>query len=554
MIIDKIKFTEEEQREREKLNKEYMSAVAVVRETMPDDDNLTFTQAMNVDGVTDAVIRLTSVNELLKRQKEEAERRHMKELGTSDAILAEANEIIDALEKKDFQDFIKPLRKAKQIARQKGQIKEDKDFQNLTKRYNYDFRSAYAFVMSQVHPYHVALKDLGEEKEIIDNDKPMMVTYSELLEILSIWKVKDSFGYTPPSERKKKETVSLKDELTAVEDINVSNLYNKSVSDGVTRALESSIGKRPTKTEPVEQYPIIETEYGQLKLQLGTDLTESRNQTIITSETILFLNMLIEKLVVQIPSLKVYKETELDNVLDKLKDEKIRTVSLTLGEYREIRKLKESKKESKDTITYALKSVGSIKADLGGGRQYYMFSSEPQEMYKAGNIEAVFNLDWCKHLYTEESKLTNFPKALYTINLQKHQHVVPLWLWLRENYEVNKTKQNPHTNRVRIITTIGKVQTLSDIYEDEKKSGQGRYWQRVIEPLFKNLDALRDIYGLLDYEILDKNKKKVTGSKFNKMSMKEKLECWIRYELTEYPQWNAPEQLTTKQTPKDTEK
>lgn len=565
MIINRIKFTEEEQRERERLNQEYMSAIAVVRETMPDDDNMTFVQVMNADGVTDAVMRLTAVNGLLKQQLEIAERRHMNELGTSDAILAEANEIIEALEKKDFQDFIKPLRKAKQIARQNEQIKEDKDFQDLTKkRYNYDFRSAYAFVMSQVHPYHVALQELGEEKEIIENDKPVKIKYSDLLGVMSIWKVRDSFGYTPPSERKKKKTVSLKDELTAVEDINVSELYNKSISDNFTRSVELSIGKKPKK-DVASDNMYIETPDGQFTfIHADNDMfLQELDRKAIPSETVLVMHMLLGKVLPKLPTPpalpKGKKSTALKKELAKIEEilnkESNRTAELSLNEYMDRRKLKGRKSEAKKVLEYALMSLGTMEKEFNSNStRYNMFSARPQEMYKAGNIKAVFNRDWLLHLYEDGFKMSEIPEALYTVDLRRHQYVVSLYGWLRQNYESNADHQAPNTNRVKVMTTIEKIPTLHDNLIEEQENGKARYWQRVIDPLFTNLDALKNVYGLLDYEILDKNKKKITGSKFNKMSMKEKLECWIRYELSGRPNWNAPEQLTTKKKPKDTEK
>lgn len=555
MIIDKITLTEEEQRERAELNKRYLDAVKRVQETTLDmkTGGMTFEHVMEQDGVEEALNHLTTIGAILELHRREAEARHMKELGTSEAILAEAKEVIQALEKKDFQNFIRVVRTGKKS--QTEEMKRDKMFQATLKRYTYTFESAYRFIITQVKPYERALKDLDEKTELTLADGNIESSYLDLLKLEALRKARDDFGYTPKSERKKrgqKQTVSLKEELTAVEDIEETDLYNKSISDSFARSIEASIGEKPT-TDKISQYRIIETKHGQFMFtNEDQDLLEKVDEKAVTTETVLIMNMLWEKLLLQIPTLKVYKgklkekeQAELDQITEKLLDEKVRTVTLTLGEYMDRRKSKGRKATAKSTIEYALKSVGSMEA-IVGGKKYYMFSSKPQEMYKAGNVEAVFNIDWCKRLYTDESKIVNFPEPLYSVDLRKHPHAVMLWIWLRQNYEANTYKQNPNTNRVKISTTIENIPALKDNYEQEKTVGNARYWQRVIEPLLTSLDALKKIYGLLDYEILDKNLNKISASKFNKISMDDKLECWIRYELTGYPRWKAPEQLTGK--------
>lgn len=561
MIIDKIKLTDKEQRERDEINKRYLDAVKRVRKALPDAETsgMTFEHVMDQDGVEEALNHLTSIGTILELHRRESEARHMKELGTSEAILAEAKEVIQALEKKDFQNFIK-VAKAGLKSPQTEEMKRDKAFQATLKLYSYTFESAYRFILTQVKPYQRALKDLGEEMELTLADGNIESSYLDLLKIEALRKARDDFGYKPKSERKKrgqKQTVSLKDELTAVEDIEETDLYNKSISDGFTRSIEASIGEKPA-TDKISQYRIIETKHGQFMFtNEDQDLLEKVDEKAVTTETVLIMNMLWEKLLAQIPTLKVYKgklkekeQAELDQITEKLLDEKVRTVTLTLGEYMDRRKSKGRKATAKSTIEYALKSVGSMEA-IVGGKKYYMFSSKPQEMYKAGNVEAVFNVDWCRRLYTDESKIVNFPEPLYSVDLRKHPHAVMLWIWLRQNYEANTFRQNPNTNRVKVSTTIENIPALKDNYEQEKATGNARYWQRVIEPLLTSLDALKKIYGLLDYEILDKNLNRISASKFNKISTDAKLECWIRYELTGYPRWKAPEQLTGKAKKKE---
>lgn len=571
MIIDKITYTKEEQLEIQELNRQFMDAVKEIREILPNtnDSELSFMHFLKQDGAEEVLNKLATADTLLKQNRREAEVRHMKELGTSDAILAEANEIIQALEKEDFQEFVRTAR-SKLKAGQSEEMKRDKEFQASIKHFSYTFESAYRFIITQVTAYCIALKDLGEETEIIDNGEPITIKYLDLLEIEALRKARNDFGYTPKTERKKrgqKQTTSLAEELTAVESIESKDLYSKIISDKVTGSIETSIGKKP-RQDPISQYRIIENKYGQLEWinDEDSEFLSEIDRKAIPTESVLLLNMLLQKLTPQIPTLKLFKgklkpteQAELDKIRDTLKDEKVRTVTLTLGEYMDKRQSKGRKATAKETIEYALRSIGSLETKIDG-KGYYMFSSKPQDMYKAGKIEAVINYDWCTHLYTDGSKLVFFPESLYTVDLRKHPHAVILYNWLRQNYEANTYKQNPHTNRVKIITTIENVPVLKDIYEQETtpvvdsnghKKTQGRIWDRVIDPLLKNLESLKKVYGVLDYEILDKNLNKISGSKFNKMPTSAKLECWIRYEFTDYPNWKAPEQLTAKGKQKD---
>ena len=478
MIIDKITFTAEQKKEQEALNSKYVQAVKDLREILQDvnTDGVAFDSVMRNSDVDEALNNLTEIGTQLEIHRREAEARHMKELGTSEAILAEAKEVIQALEKKDFQNFIR-VAKAGLKSPQTAEMKRDKAFQATLKLYSYTFENAYRFILSQVNPYQRALKGLDEETEIIDHGKRLTLKYIDLLEVEALRKARGDFGYTPKSERKKrgqKQTVSLKEELTAVEDIEETDLYNKSISDGFTRSIEASIGEKPAINK-ITQYRIVENKHGQLTW-IDTDdkeLLGEIDQKAITAETTLILNMLREKLLAQIPTLKVYKgklkakeQEELDNIIQNIRDEKMRTVTLTLDEYMSRRKIKGRKATAKKVIEYALRSAGTLES-LIEDRRYYMFSSKPQEMYKAGTVTAVFNFDWCRHLYTEESKIVNFPETLYSVDLRKHPHVVPLWYWLRQNYETNTYKQKPNTNRVKISTTIEKIQALKDNYEQE---------------------------------------------------------------------------------------
>lgn len=553
MIINKIVLSDEDKKKQAFWDKKVHEAVNELKKL--ESGTITYEEMMKVSDIAEAFGNINSAFDVLEMLKREAEARYVERLGSSDAILDEAREVIQALEKKDFQDFVRPVRKRVREEAQDKILRKDAAFRQEMKRYTFTFEGAYKFVLQQVAPYYRVLEQRGESTGITETDGKS-VSYIELLQVEVLRKVRDDFGYTPPSERKKggrKKTTSLQEELTTVEDIGKSGLYNKMVSDATTGAMETSIGKKPT-TDPIAQYRYIETKYGQLTWDFdnGQELLAEVDRKAIPAETVLLVNMLLEKLTSQIPTLKHFKgklkpaeQKELDAIRDKLKDEKCRTVSLTLGEYM-TRRNKDggNKSAAKKVIEYALKSAGTVEAYVDG-RTYNMFSSKPQEMYRAGNVEAVFNYDWCTHLYTDRSKIVWFPDALYSVDMRKHQHAISLYGWLRQNYESNTYRQKPNTNRVKIGTTIENVPELKAVMEKEKGTS-GRIYQRVVEPLLNNLEALKKVYGVLDYEILGKDTKKITGSRFNKLSNKEKMECWIRYEFTGYPNWKAPEQLSAR--------
>ena len=506
--------------------------------------DMDITQREISDSLAADMERLRKRNEEIIRQ---AEKRYMDSLGSADNIYADAAALIKQAEKEDFRDFVRQVR---------TDLCVDDETRAATKEFrqymNFDFRSARVFLLHLIMPHMRALQELDEKPEGLD------FTYVDLLEISVYRKVKDEWGYKEPVEKKppraKKETV---DVLNYVEE---NEVYSKRLEDRFIKEIGTAIGENPPLDIQAKKKTIVVSGDGNLEwvftdAELSTDEMQGLQ---ITSEAYLILDMLLDKLTAKIPQMPQKNKdgtpnaAALKEVLDTLQDENVRTVTLTREDYLEQRHLKENKGRQKRTFENAIMSIGTIRGTIDTNTPYYLFSSPPHEaadMYDKGDIKAVFNYDWTAHLYKDgvkgKGQLVYRPKPLRSVDLKKHPLTVVLWNWLQNNYNYNVGKQNPHSNRVKIGTTIDKIPELRQ--RDEKESnGNKKYYEKIIKPLQDNLDALDKVYKIIEYEYLDSNKKPMTKTAFNRLKYAQQKECWIRYQFVDYPDWNAPEQLGDK--------
>lgn len=498
------------------------------------------------DAMAAEIARLQERNREIVRQ---AEKRYITNLGGAEDIYLDAAVIIKRAEKEDFRDFVRQVRE---------DLCFDDEARAATKEFrqymNFDFRSARVYLLQLIMPHIRVLKELNEKPEGID------FTYVELLELSVYRKVRDEWKYKAPVEHKppraKKKTI---DTLDYEEE---SEVYSKRFEDKIIKDIGTAIGENPPLDIQAKKKTLVISGDSQIEwvftdAELSTDEMQG---LYITSEAYLTLDMMLDKLTVQIPPMPQKNKDGTPNakglkeILDKLQDESVRTVTLTRAEYLEQRHLKENKGRQKKTFEHAIMSIGTIRGTTDTNTPYYLFSSPPHEaadMYDKGDIRAVFNYDWVAHLYKDGAKgkgqLVYRPKPLRSVDLKKHPFAVVLWNWLQNNYTYNTGKQNPHTNRVKVGTTIDKIPELR--HRDEKeRSGNQKYYEKIIKPLLDNLDALDKVYKIIEYEILDSKKKPITKAAFNKLKYAQQKDCWIRYEFVDYPNWNAPEKLGDKPT------
>ena len=506
--------------------------------------DLTEEEQARADAMNADMARLQNRN---KEIVEQAEQRYITSLGSVKGVYEDAVAIIGEADKEDFRDFIRTVQK--DFNKDKDLMKETKDFRRYM---HFDFKSARAFLLHLVVPHFKVLRELDEKPDGVD------FTYLELLQLTVYRKVRDEWKYKEPVDRtQQKAEKATTDTLDFVEE---SEVYSKRIEDRIVKEMGTNIGENPKLDIQAKKKVLVTSGDTQIEwVFTDADLSTDEMQDLhITSEAYLIFDMLLERITAQIPpppdrnkdgtpNAKALKEIQ-----DALQDESVRTVTLTRDEYLKERHLKENKGRQKKSFEYAIMSLGTMRGMTDTNVPYYFFSSPPHEaadMYYKGDIKAVFNYDWLVHLYKDGAKgkgqLVYRPKPLRSVDLKKHPLAVVLWNWLHNNYNYNTGKQNPHTNRVKVGTTIEKIPELR--HRDEKeRSGNQKYYEKIIKPLQDNLDALDKTYKLIEYEYLDNKKKPITKTAFHKMKYAQQKECWIRYELVDYPNWKAPEQLGDK--------
>lgn len=476
-----------------------------------------------------------------------AEYRYTTNLGSSVAVYNDAIEIIEAATKEDFREHIRPLAKGFS-GKQNIQLRKDsKEFRTYM---HYDFKSARVFLLKLVSPHIDYLKKHDEKPDGID------FTYLELLDVSIYRKVRDEWKYKQPpekkTERQKKET------LSSLDYAEPSDVYTKRLEDGFIKEVGLLIGEKAPLNK-VASKKTIETPSGQIEFRLeDTDLTPVEKEDMyLTNNGYVVLDMILEKMTAKLPpvpaknkdgSINAAKMEEIKNVL---KDEGLRTITITRDQFAEERNIAKNNSRIKAIFEDAIMSLGNVywTSDKEKAKPYNIFSSpphKPADMYDKGGLCAVLNYDWLVHLYIDGAKgkgqLVWRPRPLRSIDQNKYPLAQPLWNWLHNNYNYNVGKQNPHTDRVKVGTTIDKVPELRR-RDAEQQSGGKKFYERVIKPLQENLDALDKEAKILEYSYLDKDKKPITKSKFNKLKYAQQKECWIKYEFVDYPNWKAPAQL-----------
>ena len=145
------------------------------------------------------------------------------------------------------------------------------------------------------------------------------------------------------------------------------------------------------------------------------------------------------------------------------------------------------------TITIPLSAVTHKKDDEGTA---YHLNILEDGWVKNGIIYATFTQAFMKFIQKASRSLVPFPKALLRINSHKHPNSRILGEKIYEMLRMNMGKPNSG-----IISTRALLAVCADIpSEDEVANTDRAYRRRIIEPFFRDLDALVD-EGILEWEL-----------------------------------------------------
>ena len=130
---------------------------------------------------------------------------------------------------------------------------------------------------------------------------------------------------------------------------------------------------------------------------------------------------------------------------------------------------------------------------------------------------------------------------IFKINPHKNPHAYNLARHLSEVYRVRMNKGQPP--RISVKTLLSACPELPTV-EELREKGNREYWQKIYEPVERDLDAIADIYGLVDWHYCHSNGIPLTDAELGLngekgYSFDEWLTFMIDFTLPDYPDTTA---------------
>ena len=130
---------------------------------------------------------------------------------------------------------------------------------------------------------------------------------------------------------------------------------------------------------------------------------------------------------------------------------------------------------------------------------------------------------------------------IFTINPRQHPHAYNLARHLSEVYRVRMNKGQPPRISVKsLLEVCSELPTVEELRE----KGNREYWQKIYEPVERDLDAIANIYGLVDWHYCHSNGIPLTDEELGLngargYSFDEWLTFMIDFTLPDYPDTTA---------------
>lgn len=95
---------------------------------------------------------------------------------------------------------------------------------------------------------------------------------------------------------------------------------------------------------------------------------------------------------------------------------------------------------------------------------------------------------------------------IFAINPYNHPHAYNILRHLSEVYRVRMNKRQDEEQKVRIaVETLLKACPELPTVDKVRDNQNRKYWEKIYEPVQRDLDALEEIYGLITWEYTHKN-------------------------------------------------
>ena len=121
---------------------------------------------------------------------------------------------------------------------------------------------------------------------------------------------------------------------------------------------------------------------------------------------------------------------------------------------------------------------------------------------------------------------------IFTINPHKNPHAYNLARHLAEVYRVRMNKgQQPRISVKALLAACPELPTVDEIRE----KGNREYWQKIYEPIERDLNAIADIYELVDWHYCHSNGLPLSDEELANYSFDDWLDFLIEFTLPDYP-------------------
>lgn len=138
---------------------------------------------------------------------------------------------------------------------------------------------------------------------------------------------------------------------------------------------------------------------------------------------------------------------------------------------------------------------------------------------------------------TEKSFISYFPNNAFNIDIKRHPNALSITNKLSVLYSMNYWKSNKG-----LVSLKNLLSSISDIPSYEKVSKSNRaYFARIIEPLENDLDYLQELNILTKWEWANKKREVLTDEQLKSYDYKALENCFLSYELADYPEQEQEE-------------
>ena len=257
------------------------------------------------------------------------------------------------------------------------------------------------------------------------------------------------------------------------------------------------------------------------------------NKNMLPVSTLKVFDLMLMKLVHSLPTGKNSTESGIDEG---------RMVTLAVREYMQHCHLKDWG-ESRTQIDRAIADLYNITVEWNEPRSKNGKGSESiywrariidtvgsNLCVKNGRIIVKFSFDMAKYL--ANAYLMPYPKNLLAVNARKNPHAYYLGRRLAEHHNMNLGKSN--ADLISITTLLKSCPNLPDY--NAVASSAGQVSKRIILPVKRDLDALRDEYGVItSWAYCTENGELLPPEQLNRIDYDGWAKLIVRFELADYP-------------------